>query len=100
MHRCIMCDEADPVYIPDDIIDDYGIYSCGSCGFEIECARSRLTGTPALDAGYQPTDSVVMIPFADSSTVGAMRFDLPSLVEPVRLRRGDGCLKSRAAGLA
>lgn len=39
MRRCIMCDELNPMYIPDDVIDDYGIYSCDSCGFEIECAR-------------------------------------------------------------
>lgn len=63
-------------------------------------------GTPAvsrqaaLDAGCQPTDSVVVIPFVDSRTVCAMSFDLPSLVEPARLRRRDGGLKCRAAGLA
>lgn len=41
MLRCIMCDELNPMYIPDDVVEDYGIYSCGSCGFEMECVRDR-----------------------------------------------------------
>ena len=41
MLRCIMCDALNPMYIPDDVVDNYGLNSCGSGGFEMECPRDR-----------------------------------------------------------
>ena len=39
MRRCIMCDEPNPMYLPSDDVDDVGLYSCDSCGFEMEGPR-------------------------------------------------------------
>lgn len=41
-----------------------------------EQASDFLAAIPAL-LGHQPSDSVVVVPFRDTRTTGAMRFDLP-----------------------
>ena len=61
MRRCIMCDELNPMYIPDDVVDDYGIYSCGSCGFEMECAR-ELPVPPITTIPLTPADILAHAP--------------------------------------
>lgn len=78
MHRCIMCDELNPVYIPDDIIDDYGIYSCGSCGFEIECARERPT--PPLPVPLTAADILAAPSHTNESAPRRLTVPAPALV--------------------
>ncbi|MDZ5146116.1 DUF4192 family protein [Microbacterium testaceum] len=61
-----------------------------------------LAAVPAL-LGFQPTDSVVVVPFADSLTVGAMRFDLPSAENAAHVANvaaGMVCKMEGATGLA
>lgn len=64
MRRCIMCDEPNPMYIPDDVVDDYGTYSCGSCGFEMECAR-ELPAPPVTAIPPLPAEILVLPPHVD-----------------------------------
>lgn len=61
-----------------------------------------LAAVPAL-LGYQPTESVVVVPFAGPRTVGAMRFDLPSVENASHLASvaaGMVCKVESATGLA
>lgn len=41
--RCFMCDEPDVMYIPSDDVDDYGLYSCTVCDFELEGFSERYS---------------------------------------------------------
>ncbi|MFB8386470.1 DUF4192 family protein [Microbacterium sp. NPDC055910] len=61
-----------------------------------------LAAVPPM-LGYQPTDSVVVIPFDGPRTIGAMRFDLPSVENAVHLATvaaGLVCRVENATGLA
>lgn len=61
-----------------------------------------LAAVPAL-LGYQPSESVVVVPFAGTRTVGAMRFDLPSVENATHLAAvaaGLVCKIKSATGLA
>ncbi len=61
-----------------------------------------LAAVPAL-LGFQPSESVVVVPFAGSRTVGAMRFDLPgieSAAAVANVAAGLVCKVEGATGLA
>lgn len=61
-----------------------------------------LAAVPAM-LGYQPSESVVVIPFAGLRTIGAMRFDLPSVENAAHLATvaaGLVCKVESATGLA
>lgn len=61
-----------------------------------------LAAVPSM-LGYQPTESVVVIPFAGPRTVGAMRFDLPGVENAAAVANvaaGLVCKIQGATGLA
>lgn len=61
-----------------------------------------LAAVPSM-LGYQPTESVVVIPFAGPRTVGAMRFDLPGVENAAAVANvaaGLVCKIEGATGLA
>ncbi|WP_417541426.1 DUF4192 family protein [Microbacterium maritypicum] len=65
-------------------------------------AEDFLTAVPAM-LGYQPSESVVIIPFAGTRTVGAMRFDLADdehAAEVARTVVGMACKVATADALA
>lgn len=65
-------------------------------------AEDFLTAVPAM-LGYQPSESVVIIPFAGTRTVGAMRFDLADDEQAASVARtivGMACKVATADALA
>ncbi|MGC5225178.1 hypothetical protein ACPW96_21625 [Micromonospora sp. DT81.3] len=55
-----MCDEPDPMYIPSDDVEDYGLYSC-ECGFEMEGPREKHTLLLPTAAGLEEPLTVEVI---------------------------------------
>lgn len=67
-----------------------------------EQASDFLAAIPAL-VGHQPTDSVVVVPFRGTRTIGAMRFDLPPATlaeELASVAAGLVCKIEGATGIA